>query len=234
MEQHDFSHVPVRDHSDRICGILDRVALRKNSRGAARDRMSATLPLVGAGAPLQDTLRRLEEAGVLLVQSEESGYADGISGIINHSDCQKLPVRLFLFARIAELETRLKSRLAEHPWENEPSERWAREARRSAETWAGRHGDPLPLLHYLDLKDLGHFARHFGMFTLTPEEEGRFTRNWQLVYDVRNAIAHSKEIGRHQQGAGPVDPLTSIQRVRQAFEILDRFMEAFGVNCRPR
>jgi len=117
----DFSHVPIRDGNGHVRWIAHREDLNEK-HGMLGDHTKTFEEghIVDASRPLRDTLLLLRDHGVLLVRSPESGQPDGISGIINHADIQKTPVRLLLYAQITEIEARLRNRLSREPWEENP------------------------------------------------------------------------------------------------------------------
>ncbi len=167
--------------------------------------------VIDAGASLTEAVKRLEARGFLLVSSLESGREDGISGIINHADLQKAPVRVLLFARLAEIEARLR-RIIEHN-----SGRWERiselaEPVRVASANRARYHGELPLLYYLNLAHLGTVARACCKVDLS------FCGTAELatLKNLRNQIAHGNEIENADE------PLLTVARVRHALQVAER------------
>ena len=148
----DFSHVPIRDGKGHVRWIARRQDLNEK-RGPLVDH---AMPfeeryVVDASRPLRDTLLLLQDRGVLLVRSPESGQPDSISGIINHADVQKTPVRLLLFTQITEIEARLRNRLNREHWEEDPvCADFVKHANNQRKDPEGR----LPLINHLNLRQL--------------------------------------------------------------------------------
>jgi hypothetical protein len=184
--------------------------------------------IVDANRPLRDTLLLLRDHGVLLVRSPESGYPDGISGIINHADIQKTPVRLLLFAQITEIETRLRNRVSRTCWEKCPNcETYKNTAKRRMKKWKDPEGR-LPLANYLNPRELMLLIKALEIPLLQklwgagskilPEDE--FEKLAKELKDLRNAIAHSNDIG-YRCGT---NPLNTIQSVNSAFDLVDNIL----------
>jgi len=151
----------------------------------------------------------------LLVRSPESGYPDGISGIINHADVDKLPVRLLLFAQITEIESRLREMVLDLPWQTDPI--FANTARQASNMRKAHRNEALSLMNYLNFAQLGRIAHHYKIFHISMDSEKVFARLQQLK-DIRNAVAHGNEIQRRP------DPLMSVKASREALSIVDEFL----------
>ena len=216
----DFSHVPIRDSKGHVRWLASREDLNEK-RGQLIDH---AMPfeerhVVDSSRPLRDTLRLLRDQGVLLVRSPESGHPDGISGIINHADVQKTPVRLLLFTQISEIEARLRNRLNRERWEEDPVcaafvER-ANIQRRDPE---GR----LPLINHLNMRQLMHLARTREIRLLPELSEDKFTNHTKDLTAIRNDIAHTNDFGC----SGGANPLDTIEAVNRAFDLVDETLSA--------
>ncbi len=227
--QKDFSHVPVRDEQNRLLGVICRDSLTASSRGTAKDHLHIRAPLlashvVSADAPLRDLLPKLRAEGFLLVRAAESGFPDGISGIVNHADLQKTPVRLLLFAQLAEVETRLRSRLAHDAWEGDPAcARFVREAQSRKKRH--RASEFLSLLAYLNIAEICELAHGRGVYPGIARDG--LLSELRMLYNIRNSVMH------HQEHVGPGDraprdPLDTVQRAIDAFALVERFINALG------
>jgi hypothetical protein len=208
----DFSHVPVRDKQGVILGILERDACLGRTGAAARvmNRDLADL-LVDARASLWEAVQRLKGRGVLLVRSPEAGWADGVSGIINHADLEKAPVRVLLFARLTEIEARLRNMVQASgaDWEGRSVVAEHVEAARVNRTkWAGE----LPLLYYLNIERLAKVA---GLCSATALKVLRPTDPRSLK-EIRNTIAHGNEFEPGHR------PKVTVARIQVALELVDR------------
>jgi len=213
--QRDYHHVPVRDEDGHIRTVVYRDDLG-GKRGPARKngRLIGVDHKFEASRPLLDAIVRLKNTGFLLVTSLESGQPDGVSGIINHADLQKLPVRLLLFARLSELEATLREIVTGSDWlirgdcSNE---------RKYAEGERQRHNkgeEDLPLEQYLNLKGLVAVAQRLNRFV--PQERAIEDRLTSLRA-VRNHIAHGLEFGN---GDTP-SPEETVKAVQDAFAIVE-------------
>jgi hypothetical protein len=238
----DFSHVPIRDGNGHVRWIAYREDLNeKHGPLKKHARPLEERHVVDASRPLRDILLLLQEHGVLLVRSPESGQPDGISGIINHADIQKTPVRMLLFAQITEIEARLRNQVSckcrkDHfNWEEKPN---CGEYKNSAER--KRH-DPegrLPLINYLNPRELMLLTNALDIplrqklsEVKTPKlpkceikelSEDEFEELAKELKELRNAIAHGNDIGC-PCGAKPLD---SIDAVNSAFDLVGNILKA--------
>lgn len=242
----DFSHVPIRDSN----GHIRRIACREDLNEKHGVLEEHALPLeerhiVDASRPLRDTLLLLRHHRVLLVRSPESGYPDGISGIINHADIQKTPVRLLLFAQITEIEVRLRNRATCESWEEDPDcaafVKLAEEIRRRWKDPEGR----LPLINYLNLNRLMCLTRTRLPTFLGEIECCEFLNCAEKLTALRNAIAHTDDIGcceflkcaekltairndvAHSNDIGcrcGANPLDTIDAVNNAFDLVGNIL----------
>jgi CBS domain-containing protein len=119
MERRDFSHMPVRNSRGIVVSVLARgstepIPFQKEEH------------LIEAAEPLAEAINRLPKAGFLLVASNEAGFEDRISGIINHADVVSLPVRLLLYSGTMQLERHVLDAVTGEPWGDaaELSELW--------------------------------------------------------------------------------------------------------------
>ena len=211
----DFSHVPVRDNKGHIRWLARREDLNEK-RGQL---IGHAMPFEGrhvvdSSCPLRDTLRLLRDQGVLLVRSPESGQSDSISGIINHADVQKTPVRLLLFTQITEIEARLRNRLSREHWEEDPvCAEFVNLANSQRKDQEGR----LPLINYLNPRQLMHLTRTRNIPLLPELSEEEFTNRAKELTDLRNDIAHTNDF----RCSGEANPLDMIEAVNRAFDLVD-------------
>ena len=216
----DFSHVPVRDNKGHIKWLARREDLNEK-RGRLKDH---AMPFEGShvvdsSCPLRDTLRLLRSQGVLLVRSLESGQPDGISGIINHADVQKTPVRLLLFTQITEIEARLRNRLNREHWEEDPvCAAFVERANSQRRDPVGR----LPLINHLNMRQLMHLTRIRNIRLLPELSEDKFTNRAKEITAIRNDIAHTNDFGC----SGGANPLDTIVAVNRAFDVVDETLSA--------
>jgi predicted transcriptional regulator len=217
----DFSHVPIRDDKGHVRWIARREDLTEK-RGPLVDH---AMPLnernvVDASLPLRDTLQLLQNQGVLLVRSPESGQPDGISGIINHADVQKTPVRLLLFTQITEIEARLRNRLSREHWEEDPRcTGFVKDAAYIQSRYPERR---LPLINYLNPGRLMLLTRACGIRLLSELSDEEFTNRSKELSDLRNNIAHTNDLGC----SGGTNPLDTIEAVNRAFGLVDATLGA--------
>jgi len=224
----DFSHAPIRDGKGYIRWIACREDLNeKHGLLVKHARPLKERHVVDASHPLRDTLLLLRYHGVLLVRSPESGQPDGISGIINHADIQKTPVRLFLFAQITEIEARLRNRVSRELWEEDPNcDTYKNSAKRKRKDPEGR----LPLINYLNPRELMLLTNALEIPLLQKLSkskfqklsEGEFEKQAKELTDLRNAIAHSNDIGC-RRGTNPLD---TIDAVNHAFDLVANILDA--------
>lgn len=240
----DFSHAPIRDSKGYIRWIACRDDLNEKHGLLIKHAISLEEHhVVDASHPLRDTLLLLREhGGFLLVRSPESGYADGISGIINHADIQKTPVRLLLFAQITEIEARLRNQVSRKCWETHPN---CKRYKTSAENKRKKQHQEfwLNLTNYLNPCELMLLAHNIEIPLLwklseveskkLPKGEFKelskdvFGKRAKALKDVRNAIAHSNDIGC---GCG-ANPLDTIDEVNHAFNLVANILDAVIQLC---
>jgi hypothetical protein len=173
------------------------------------------LEIVQATTPLREVVERLKNSAFLLVESHESGMPDGISGIINHADLQKLPIRLLLFSYIVEIETRLRSEVESKNPKWSENDRFNGIAKRAIGMRKRSKSNALELHHYLNLNDFGIIMRQTGIRGFPGED-----RFQELVY-LRNNLAHSNLLivlgGKNE---------SSIKAVSSAFNLVEEFLNA--------
>jgi hypothetical protein len=242
----DFSHAPIRDDKGYIRWIACREDLNeKHGLLVKHARRLEERHVVDANHPLRGTLRLLRDHGILLVRSPESGHPDGISGIINHADIQKTPVRMLLFAQITEIEARLRNRASLELWEENPDcAAFVVLAKKR------RGNDPelwLPLINYLNLGRLMCLTRTCLPTFLGEIECCEFLECAKKLTALRNAIAHTDDIGcreflkcakkltalrnaiAHTDDIGcrrGASPLETIAAVNSAFDLVDNILKA--------
>jgi hypothetical protein len=217
----DFSYVPIRDGNGYVRWIARREDLNEK-RGTLKDHIKTFEKghIVDASRPLRDTLLLLRYHGVLLVRSPESGQPDGISGIINHADIQKTPVRLLLFAQITEIEARLRTRVSRESWEEDPNcDTYKNSAKRKRKDPEGR----LPLINYLNLNELMLLTRALNIPLLQELSENKFNEHAKELTNLRNAIAHTNDVGCSRRATNPLD---TIAAVNSAFDLVDDILPA--------
>lgn len=221
----DFSHVPIRDDTGRIRWIAERENLEgKHGRLVDHAVPVAERNVIDAGRPLRDTVLLLREQGFLLVRSPESGQPDWISGIINHADVQKTPVRLLLFAQLTEIEARLRDRLTRESWEEDVA---CAPFVKMAKAQCRDHRARLPLINHLNPKQLMLLGRARGLplFPYLSEEE--FKLKSCAIYSLRNDIAHTNDFGEH----GNSDPLETIDAVNRSLDLVNSVLsETVGLS----
>lgn len=216
----DFSHVPIRDDKGQIRWIARREDLNEK-RGPLVDHAMPFKEqhVVDASRSLRDILLLLRDQGVLLVRSPESGQPDGISGIINHADVQKTPVRLLLFTQITEIEARLRNRLNNEHWEEDPvCAEFVKLANSQRKDPEGR----LPLINHLNPRQLMLLTRTRKIRMLPELSEGEFNNRAKELTDLRNDIAHTNDFGC----SGGANPLDTIEAVNRAFGLVDAALSA--------
>jgi hypothetical protein len=216
----DFSHVPIRDDKGHVRWIARREDLNEK-RGPLVDHAVPFKErhVVDASRPLRDTLLLLRDQGVLLVRSPESGQPDGISGIINHADVQKTPVRLLLFTQITEIEARLRNRLSREHWEEDPvCAEFVKLANSQRKDPEGR----LPLINHLNPRQLMLLTRTREIRLLPELSEDEFTNRAKEITALRNDIAHTNDFGC----SGGANPLDTIEAVNRAFGLVDATLAA--------
>jgi hypothetical protein len=222
---HDFSHVPVRNGAGVVRGVVHRDKIQGSS-GTAGSCMVELQEhhVVPANTQLRETMFLLGKEGFLLVRSPESGYPDGISGIINHADIQKTPVRLLLFARLTELEARLRGRIQGANWDSQPQCDWAvTSAKRKRDRFWTR--DALPqLANYLNLREVAKVARQLGVGIHPELEEAAFETRAKELLKIRNDICHTNTLG----GEDVSIPSSSIEFVVRAFEAIEAALLALA------
>ena len=216
----DFSHVPIRDGKGRVRWIACREDLNEKHGLLKNHAMPfKKRHVVDASRPLRETLLLLRDHSVLLVRSPESGQTDGISGIINHADIQKTPVRLLLFAQITEIEARLRNRLNREPWERDPV---CAEFVRNAQNQRRDPEGQLPLINYLNLRQLMCLTRTCNIHFFPEKSKDEFLECAKRLTALRNDIAHTNDIGC---SAGD-NPLDTIAAVNRAFDFVDATLAA--------
>jgi hypothetical protein len=124
-------------------------------------------------------------------------------------------VRLLFFAQITEIESRLRERVSNRDWQDDPT--FAREAEHASNMSKRNRDSGLPLANYLNLAQLGRVAHHYGMLRASINSAGLAGELKQLK-KIRNDVAHSNEIRRGS------DPLASVKTVRDALLLLDKFL----------
>jgi predicted transcriptional regulator len=216
----DFTHVPIRDSEGHVRWIVYREKINEKHGKLVDHAMPIEERyIVDAICPLRETLLLLRDSGVLLVRSPESGQPDGISGIINHADIQKTPVRLLLFAQITEIEARLRNRVSRESWEENPHcDKYKNSAK-------GKRRDPdgsLPLINYLNPSQLMFLARALDIPLHQKLSEDEFKILAKELNELRNAIAHSNDIGCDLAA----NPLDTIGAVNRAFDLAGGILAA--------
>lgn len=210
----DFSHVPIRGSDGRITAVLRRVTADDGTIVDPERVAISDAPKISASTPLFEMILRLRETDFLLVESPESGYPDGISGIITHADLQKLPVRVFLFARLSELEDRLRRVVSGTNWEHDPSCKNIKEVAVAKQKQF--NGTKLPLEFQLNVKRLGEVARIVGGFC-GDCDRATFDSQLSALLKVRNTIAHGIDIDMPEI-VGIDGPLGAIMAANDALD----------------
>lgn len=220
-DQDDYSHMPVREADGRVSGVLHREELTGASGKAGQWKKPLAPDLViEASTSLRKTITQLRHTGLLLVRSVESGHPDGISGIINHADIQKLPVKILLFTQISEVESRLRILLKSTNWENTQAGRQATgTARQRAKQWKN---DALPVLHYLNLRELGLLAHNCGLLRTGGLDEATVVREMEDLRQLRNAVAHGQDYNPRDNA------LESIEAMNAALLLVQRILNSLS------
>ena len=219
--QKDYSHVPIRDEHGHIRLVVHRDDLvRKTGLACDHAREIGAGHKLEASTSLLETIGRLKLQGFLLVTSVESGQPDRVSGIINHADLQKLPVRLLLFARLSELEATLREIVAHSDW---PSRKDCLNEKKYAESQRQRHrAETLPLEQleqYLNITGLATVAHRLGRF---KPPDGVIDGRLESLRVVRNHIAHGLDFGADDAA----NPAGTVHAVREAFDVVEWAIKA--------
>ncbi len=173
MDQRDFSHMPLRDARGNVVSILVR---------ASAEPFERAKHVIEAAEPLAAAIMRLPEAGFLLVASDESGYEDRISGIINHADVVSLEVRLLIYSRTMQLERRVLDAIRGQPWGDDPELRtlWNRVKKRFYDGGERRSC----LEAYLEFPEIMLIGQHRDILQVSDSDRAR-------LRTARNFAAHA-------------------------------------------
>lgn len=208
MEQRDFSHVPVRNSRGTVVSILVR---------GAPDPIPFRRPTheIRSGDPLAVAIARLPEAGFLLVTSDESGYEDGISGIINHADVVSPPVRLLLYCGTMQLERRVLKDITGTPWGEDGDLRKIWERAHAEHLKGGeRRSCPEAYLHFSEIMAIG---QHRTVLRISDLDRKR-------LCTARNFAAHAAI----DAPADSLRPEVITAEVEQCVRLVDRLVGAPG------
>lgn len=184
-EYKDFDQLPITD-GGRIVGIAERAEPR------VRRPLDDSV-LVAADNPLSNFLHTVHQQPYRLV-------VDGtaITGIVTWSDLLKLPVTVFAFSLIAQLELAMNGRIREKYGEGEG---WFKllGRREKAKILGWRHkleGENLAL----SLLELAAFAHKAKVLRPTLAAGRDFDRDLKSLKSLRDEVAHLKDIMRSDAG----------------------------------
>lgn len=184
-EYKDFDQLPITD-GGRIVGIAERA--KPKVRRPLDDSV-----LVAADNPLSNFLHTVHQQPYRLV-------VDGtaITGIVTWSDLLKLPVTVFAFSLIAQLELAMNGRIREKYGE---STSWLDHLDEKERKQISRRLRKLQqenlVLPELELADLGHKAK---VLRSLLSAKGDFERDLLSMVSLRNDVAHAKDMIRSDAG----------------------------------
>jgi hypothetical protein len=180
----DFSHMPVRDAGGCVVGVIRRIGTEKSGFTYDEDSLDGDKHVIDATDLLSTAIKRLSEAGFLLVKSQESGHPDGISGIINHADVLGLEVRLLMYTRTMQLEKRVLDAIRNKPWDTTEELRLMRRQVEAEHRNAGEQRScPEAYLGFPDLMRIGQ-VRKFWRLANRELALLRFARNFACHFAV--------------------------------------------------
>lgn len=203
-----FDYFPVIDAAqgerERIIGLINLVPyLRgKAQEGIVQEQIDPLSEdnLIGANAGILTFVKTADRVGCRLVMSS----AD-ISGLLNLSDLQRLPVRAALFALITNLEMTMEAAIrreftAPDKWKKLLSEDRLHEInrKRKAAEAADNLVDDLLLTGFADKSNIIRRSPSF------PEAWGAFESEMTEARELRNNLAHANEYAATRDAAAKV------------------------------
>jgi predicted transcriptional regulator len=203
-ELREFDHLPVRNGSGQIVGVLNRNTKRKDET-LVREAMQHLCEevLVTANAPLLSFVETADHREYMMVVDGQK-----ITGIVTRSDIQKLAVRPALFLRITCLELLLAQWLRKNCSDEQT---WMKTLSQSRQTkindsWASRQKNNLAIdkISTTELDDKSTAVIELGAF---PDREcARKRLEW--VVKLRHSVAHAGDFALTPENADRVAQVT--------------------------